>query len=62
MHAAAMGRNVRALVLSCESHEVAEGDNARRARDAEAWQSREAQFDIEGAICWRDPHARRCAR
>jgi hypothetical protein len=58
---AAMDRNREALMQACIAHEPLQGDNALRARRILANEDSEAQFDIEGSICWRDPHAARCA-
>jgi hypothetical protein len=55
-----MGRNVKVLMLDAVASERIEGDNADRSRLSDHCQSREAQFDVEGAICWRDPGAARC--
>lgn len=60
LHIAAMDRNRTVLVLDCLGHEGIDSENARRSRAADHFESREAQFDVEGAIDWRDLGARRC--
>lgn len=61
LHHRAMSRNITALLLAAASYEQPRGANAWKARDAAPIEDREAQFDIEGIPCWRDPFAGRPA-
>ena len=59
LHSRAMSRNINALLLAAASHDMPLGANAWRSRHGGEVEDREAQFDVDGIPCWRDPNARR---
>lgn len=55
----ALERNPKVITHHAAAYEWIDHPNAWASMAAQAEADGEARFDIEGALCWRDPCARR---